>query len=78
MCVFFFSFVGCAWAGLSHRVCGRGQVLKEETLRSGVLPMLMQQAIIVYASTPEIGENPCASIINGMWQGEHITGYAEL
>ena len=40
--------------------------------------MLMQQAIIVYASTPEIGENPCASIINGMWQGEHITEYVNF
>lgn len=51
---------------------------KEETLRSGVLPMLMQNAVIIYASTPEIGDNPCESIINGIWQGERITEYVNF
>ena len=51
---------------------------KPETLRSGVLPMLMQGAVIIYASTPDYGANPCDSIINGMWQGEPITEYVNF
>lgn len=51
---------------------------KEETLRSGVLPMLMQGAVIIYASTPDYGSNPCESIINGMFQDEPITEYVNF
>ena len=45
---------------------------KEETLRNGPLAMLLQEAVLLFASTPEMHEDPCAGIINGVYHGERI------
>lgn len=48
---------------------------KIETIRTGPLAMLLQKAVLIFASTPEIYENPCEGIINGEYNGEKICEY---
>jgi hypothetical protein len=51
---------------------------KPETIRSGPLAMLLQKAVLIFASTPEINDDPCKGIIEGEYNGEKICEYVNF
>ena len=51
---------------------------KPETIRSGPLAMLLQKAVLIFASTPEINGNPCRGITEGEFQGEKVCEYVNF
>lgn len=51
---------------------------KPETIRTGPLAMLLQKAVLIFASTPEINADPCRGIIEGEFQGEKICEYVNF
>lgn len=51
---------------------------KPETIRTGPLAMLLQKAVLIFASTPEVNENPCEHIIDGEFNGEKICEYVNF
>lgn len=64
--------------GCQVGIIDEAKFFKKKTLESSVLPMLVQSAVLIFASTPEIGENPCESIINGIWNGQNATIFMDF
>jgi hypothetical protein len=49
-----------------------------KSIHNGPLAMLLQNARLIFASTPEVGESPCRHILDGRVNGEPICEYVNF